>query len=295
MCSDLVEKEKVDGLTPLLDLMMDLGLIFNEEHPTGFIKIMNTYRSVGEDLLSINHENVQERVDDILRDVSWLGEKLLFSMDRLEHRPLMDVGHRESRLGSLLNCLYGIGHKLSSDEGKDKYVRTYLDSLYVIARELLRLMSRQGELDDREQNRYEEQFFFLMHDHQTLFEVATRANNTHNTSIIILKIKDFVKLAAEHNQKKMMDDTIESIFRIGAIAAPRQKELGKLEFSISTKTYTDAVIECMSSGDVDPEVLDREAHEILIKCIHEPEHRKAVNDYLETVCNTFASNFGKKT
>ncbi|GEM_PF-6906161 len=283
VANDVVTNNKLNMLSSILDLMKDIGDVFREKDQETFKKLMGIYRNIGERLFDVEDEMSQERIDDVIRDVSWLGERLIGDMVGLEQTPLMFSGTYETPLSALTNCLWGIGQKFDShEETQMKDIRIFLDAMYVIARALKENIDYRT-LTEADKHVYENQFFSLMHQHETLLNAAIKVGNSRNTCLSLLKIEDFLKLTQESFESYDPEDitssmfgedievnwhkeTLRSVLRMGAQTAYCHDKMPKTDPMLMDKgaTYQDMVIKLLEKYG-DSGVLDEEGKEVLIK------------------------------
>ncbi len=315
VASDVISHDQLDILSDVLDLMKDSGDDFRKRDQEALKKLLGMYRNIGERLFDIKSDAKQERIDDIIRDVSWLGERFIDDMDGLERTPLMFSGYYETPLNSLINCLWGIGQKFDNhkDTGPMQDSRIFLDAMYVIARTL------EGGYDsmktsEQDEEVYNETYHSLMSEHERIFEIAIRKNGKREATLALIKIKDFLTLTQEAYDSKQEEEnsssliprinlfsddvrpkwhmeTLNSVFRIGVMAARFSEKLGKPEQPFINDTYIDEVLRIIQEYGADHD-FKPEAREALIKCGPENDAYEAVKAYIKKVGRVLETDFG---
>lgn len=315
VAGDTMSHGQLDILSDVLDLMKDVGNDFRKRDQEALKKLLGIYRDIGERLFDTEGEAKQDRIDDVIRNVSSLGEQLIDDMESFERTPLMFTGYYETPLGSLINCLWGIGQRFDDRENENPMYdsRIFLDAMYVVARSL-----EDGyhpmKASEQDKEVYRDTYHTLMSEHERIFEIAVRKRSKREATLALIKIKDFLKLTQEtydSNQEeetnsnlvpignifgddiriKWHTDTLNSVFRIGVMAARFAEKLGEPEKSFINGTYIDEVlriIEEYGSGyDFGPE-----AREALVKCGPENDAYEAVKTYLRNLGEVLETDFG---
>lgn len=315
VAGDAIAHDQLDILSDILDLMKDVGDDFRKRDQEALKKLFNMYRNIGEQLFDVENDVKQERIDDVIRDVSWLGERFIDDMDGLERTPLMFSGYYETPLNSLINCLWGIGQKFDNhkDTGPMQDSRIFLDAMYVIARSLDDGYDPMRSTEQDEEV-YNETYYSLMSEHERIFEIAIRKNSKREATLALIKIKDFLKLTQEAYDSKQEEnsthslmprvsvftddvrpkwhtDTLNSVFRIGVMAARFAERLGNPERSFINDTYIDEVLRIIEEYGSDYD-FGPEAHEALVNCGPEDDAYGAVRAYIQQVGRVLDTDFG---
>lgn len=315
VASDAISHDQLDILSDVLDLMKDSGDDFRKRDQEALKKLLGMYRNIGERLFDIKSDTKQERIDDIIRDVAWLGERFIDDMDGLERTPLMFSGYYETPLNSLINCLWGIGQKFDNhkDTGLMQDSRIFLDAMYVIARTLEDGYDSM-KTSEQDEEAYNETYHSLMSEHERIFEIAIRKNGKREATLALIKIKDFLNLTQEAYDSKQEEEnsssliprvnlfsddvrpkwhmeTLNSVFRIGVMAARFSEKLGKPEQPFINDTYIDEVLRIIQEYGADHD-FKPEAREALIKCGPENDAYEAVKTYIKKVGRVLETDFG---
>lgn len=285
--SDLLTKKKHFGSLNILEGYWRTQASDSlNTNPTVFKRAINIIGEAGKMALKDEKntwEDIQDFSDNIMRGLGWLSERLLDS-GAPEKRELM-LNDNETQFNALMNAVLNLGWEMNTHRANE-YPLIYFDCLYVIAKKLAPYCNTELEYDGDNGN----SLFSLMHDVFTFGEAAIRCGNINGASLAVLRLEEHCKIADESDNAKHKKYALESMFRLGSVAASAQLK-GVSDFlGHDGQNLDDIAIArvAKNKGSID---LDGEAHEILVK-MSTNENYKHVSAYLKKASRKFNSDFG---
>lgn len=277
----LIESKKFYEVNPLLDLWRTTADKNLSSQPMIYIKIMNSYRYVGEACPEhLRDEKAKNLLDNVDRCLGWLGERML-TKGEPERSMMMQMDY-ETEFNALYNAVYGVGDAIER-HAPDFYPLIHFDCLYVIAKSLAPYCSENDNESDNSNS-----LFSLMYGLKTFAERAIDHKNVSGASLALLRLKEQYQIAKDNKLSKQMNHCLIEIMDIGAYAAGRKLK-GTAQF-MHEKSLADAAIKILSERAL-PGELDHEAMEIIIKQPPSSDSDE-IDKYLRSLGKALNTTFG---
>jgi len=257
------------------------------QSPFTLQNIIEHYQKMGEKSFRLlkekppekQRDNCLELLDDLFRDIGWLGERLLMKLP-IEPLPLMINFGYSTEFDSLFNCLLAFD-RLYSDEQPGAYPLIYFDALMVVIKQIVNINHevRTEQLDEK--------LFEIIFTFEAFASAAIKAGNSKGASLAALRIKESLDEITKAGLKDLTKEPIGSLVRVGMNAAGNQEKLKEVEF-MSGRLDLWAIDTLAKSGaNIDHEVMDSYIHSTL-----EVKNHDAVWEFITKLGVRMGTNFG---
>jgi hypothetical protein len=251
-----------------------------------FQSIMEQYQTIGEktfDLLEENPQEIQgdnrwEVLDNIFRNVGWLGERLLMRLP-IEDSPLMTNYDYSTEYDALFNCLLSFTDQYRRDQPR-AYPLIYFDALYVVLKKLVSI-NRNARISHLDEN-----IFDCVYGFAAFAEVAIQVGNTRGAALAALKIKESIDEIKKAGLDDLANDAIKLLVKIGMLAAGNKENLQRVDFLSNSLDLwvVDKLVE--SGANIEGEVFDSYIHTF------DGNNHDAIWDFITKLGVRMGTNFG---
>jgi hypothetical protein len=235
-----------------------------------------------EELGGLAFEKRDERVlDDIFRDIGWLGGQLL-STKGIETKPVMADDSYETESDQLFNALLSFCHEYG-DKWPDAYPLIYFDALRVV---VLRLVVIGAE--DVENHKVEETTISCLSAFHFFAQAALRAGNQRGAALAAMRLKECYEKLHELTLEAGAKVAIELLASLGMAAATYVDRSERIDFL--GKTLEGYVMELLEASPYQSTIRS-EIHECLIRTHGSDEHKRAWQ-FVLNLGKRMQTNFG---
>ena len=185
-----------------------------------FRRIIGYYKEIGE---IVFEKQKKEVLDEVFRDVGWLGERLL-TKKRFEEKPLMFDRDYYTEYDELMECLLHFGYEYR-DKHPELYPLIYFDAIDVVFLKLVQIF-----LNDKKNTEIKESLFDCVSVYYSFGEKAIIAGNSDGAALASMNLKKSYEKLKENNLIDEAKYTIGLLVRIGIVAAAYKDKLAKARF-----------------------------------------------------------------
>ena len=230
-CVISIDSKNIDILLMFWKEVADMAIGDSREI---FNKIIQFYRKSANSAFKLGIEANEYWLDEIFRQLGWLGERLI-SRVGIEEKPLMRDHHYFNEYDQLFEALLTAGYEFNKTP--TSYPLIYFDFVDVIFLQLLSVAKKTGG------QRLKENIFSCLYIYSSFAETAIlKGNNSRGAALATLRLKESYDKLRSEGLEENAKDAIALLVLIGVIASRHKDKLQRVEF--------------FTSGRIDQEVLD---------------------------------------
>jgi len=247
-----------------------------------FKTIIGYYREIGKIALD---NGQKETLDEVFRDIGWLGERLL-SKKVPENKPLMIDDLYQTDFEFIFNVLLSFGYDYNYKKPND-YPLIYFDAVYVIFYRLMQIY-----LADKDKNlNIKNRIFDCLSSYHSFCIAAIEAKNSAGVALAITDLSKGYKELLKNNIRDIARDIIGLLVGIGAMTAGH-KALSQNSGNFLGKSFDIYIMDILEeNSDEFLSEISSEVHESHIR-IDSGGDREEVWNFIKTLGKRLQTNFG---
>ncbi len=246
--------------------------------PQIFGKVIRLYRDLGDYAFEKGVEINKEWLDEIFRNLGWLGERLL-SKKGIEEKPIMSDDYYSTEYDQLFNALFSYSYGYNN-EYPESYPLIYFDAIYVI---FLQLISRYKE--DRNYG-VKNNIFDCMYTYSSFAKEAIAKGNSNGAALATMRLKECYEHLIKEGLEESAKEAIELLVSVGGQAAGYKGKLGGVEFL--PKKIDEYIIDIIEASPF-RDAINSEIKEIYIKGGGD---RDGIWEFIKALGKRMETNFG---
>lgn len=219
------------------DVIGESRIIFN--------KVIQLYQGLAQYAFEKGIEDNKDWLDEIFRDLGWLGERLI-SQQGIEEKPIMSDHEYFNEYDQLLRALSSFGHEYNS-KYPIAYPLIYFDAVYVVFRQLISAFKKYQNA------RLKENIFSLMYIYASFAEAAIPNGNSIGAALATWRLKESYDDLVGQGPEESAKEAVKLLVWIGGIAARQKDKLGKVDF-LGNQTIDEFVIDVVVKSPFQDEV-----------------------------------------
>ena len=226
---------------------------------TLFNEIIRAYDEVGEvafDVLKEKGDNSRASIDEVFRQLGWIGERLITKKE-IEKKPLIYDSEYQNEYDVFLNVLLGYGYKYNH-ESPNVYPLIYFDAVDVVFFQLLKIYAAKDK-EGQDVSGLKDTLFSLVHVFSSFALDAVKAGNIDGVSLAALRLRGAYKEAEELGAEKCSKDIIGEIVRVSMAVGANQEILKKpshMGISSFIKDLDDIIATSPYNKEINAEIQD---------------------------------------
>ena len=245
-----------------------------------FIKIMHFYRDSSKKLFK--KFDINKKVIEInIRDVGWLGERLL-KKNEIEIKPLIYDYDYSNEYDALLECIFSFENEYKNYPDADPYV--YFEILDVILEKEATIIAK------AKQSIIKDNFFQIAYIYYSFGEEAMRKGNGRGAGLSVQYIFKAYEMLKKNDFNEDAESVLKLLLKYGGVAHGFGKNLKELP--LTTGSIDEFVVDKMSEIKEDFPY-ESEFREMFIKSYEyggTPEVRKYIKKFKEKMNRDFGFN-----
>jgi hypothetical protein len=214
----LLEIDQTNALFPVLSFWKKVADNSIGKSSETFKKIISYYDKYGKAIFNSN-----ERVlDEVLRNIGWLGEKLLYKKE-FEEKPLMVDIDNYTEYDDLMSCIISFGDEFKRNPNKYPFI--YFEAVLVVFLKLIPLFIKNKENNDLKNN-----ILDCIYTHYYFAEDAIESGNSRGAGLAVQRIHKYYKELVKNNLDDEAKIALEQLAKISLKAAAFSEKLERVDF-----------------------------------------------------------------
>lgn len=206
-----------------------------------FSEVIQLYRSLANYAFKKGIEDNNNWLDEIFRDLGWLGERLI-SRQGIEEKPLMRDHYYYNEYDQLFEALLSFRSEYN-DKYPTSYPLIYFDAVYVIFRQLLSIFKKS------QSGRLRENIFDCIYIYSSFAEAAILKGNSRGAALATARLKEGYDKLVSEGLEESAKEAIGLLARIGGMAAHHRNKLEKVDF-LSNKPIDQYVMDILETSQL---------------------------------------------
>jgi len=227
-----------------------------------------------------NYDENERFVENIFRDVGWIGERLLTKKD-FEVKPLMMDLDYYNEYDELLELLISFEDKYK--EHSSSYPLIYFDAIDVTYLRLIEIFVKNTENFDIKDN-----LFSLSYVYFSFGLEAMKTGNSRGAGLAAIRLYNNFKKLKDKNLNNEAKDIIKLLINFGAYSFDYQESLESVDFL--GETIAEFLINKISIEDDFITEISSELKEIIIKS-YDFKNKKSAWDFIKNLGKKMSTNF----
>jgi hypothetical protein len=239
--------------------------------------IIKHLQNIAVDGLRKNDEAFSDVLDQVYRNVGWLGEQLLIEETPVK-KPLMMDYEYITNYDSLLECIYSIGQEL---EERNEYPLIYFDAVHVVVRKIIELYEEYNEVIN-----FDEDIWRLNHIFYSYALNAVKEQNNRGFGLAVLRIYQTMQYLIENKIEDPVNGIVELLIDL-AFTSSGNPDLEIIDFF--GKDVHEWIFEKMIS-DINPATIERAVFDRYLS-FHRNGDRKTTWQFIKSMGVRLGTNF----
>jgi len=187
-----------------------------------FNKVIQLYQGLADYAFEKGIEDNKDWLDEIFRDLGWLGERLI-SQQGIEEKPIMCNYDYFNEYDQLFEALSSFGYDYSH-KYPTAYPLIYFDAVSVVFLQLVPAFKKY------QNTRLKENIFSLMYIYASFAEAAIPNGNSIGAALATSRLKESYNDLVSQGLEESAKEAIKLLVRIGGLAARHKDKLEKVDF-----------------------------------------------------------------
>lgn len=240
-----------------------------------FNKVIQSYQGLAHYAFEKGIEDSGDWLDEIFRDLGWLGERLI-SLQGIEEKPMMRDYHYFNEFDQLFEALLSFSHEYNN-KYPISYPLVYFDAVHVV---FLRLVPA---FKKYQSTRLKENIFSLMYIYASFAREAIPNGNSRGAALATIRLKESYDDLVSQGPEESAKEAIGLLVSIGGLAARHKDKLEKVDY-LGNQTIDQFIIDIVVSSPFQ----DKVAYEV-----REAYTRLELDwDFLVEMGKRLGTNFG---
>jgi len=250
------------------------------ENDDVFKHIIKKLQILAIDGLKKDNEGFSDILDQIYRNVGWLGEQLLIEETPVK-KPLMVDYEYVTNYDSLLECIYLIGMELEEKE-KGGYPLIFFDAIHVVIRKIIELYEEYKDV-----NNFDEDIFSLSYIFYSYAQSALKEKNSKGFSLAVLRINQVLRYLSENNIDTPINGLVELLVDLAMASSGNSDKLEIVDF-IGKEVHEWILENLISLGK--PAIVERAVYSMFLS-FHKDGDWDATWRFIKKMGVQFGTNF----
>ena len=277
--NELIKNKKLIGLPNLFSFWKKFADESINSNPRLFKKILFFYKDCCEKLFVNYNENVRY-IENIFRDIGWIGERLLTKKD-FEIKPLMMDLDYYNEYDELMEFLLSFDNKYKGYPST--YPLIYFAAIDVVFLKLTGILSKNRSNYDIKDN-----LFSLPYIYYSFGLEAMEVGNSRGAGLAVARLFKSIEILEEKNLESDAEDIVKLFINLGAYASDYKDSLERVDFL--GETIDEFVINKISQKNNFISVISDELREIIIKS-YDFKNEELIRDFINKLGKKMHTDF----
>jgi len=187
-----------------------------------FNKIIQLYRSLADYAFKKGIEDNKNWLNEIFRDLGWLGERLISRLG-IEEKPLMLDHDYSNEYDQLLEALSSFSYEYNN-KYPNSYPIIFFDFVDVMFHQIISISKK------TESRRLKENIFDCLDTYFSFAEVAIPKSNSNGAALAIVRLEATYEKLTSEGMEESAKEAIGLLVRLGGVAADHRDKLVRVKF-----------------------------------------------------------------